>query len=343
MVQISTKSELMLGDEVNCEVTITNNHDKDYYLLLRNTPLQGLRSHMFSVSTSGKEIPYDSILVKQCIPKVLSKEHFALIKAKSSLVSSVDLSEAYSFSSAGAYTVQLRTRFELFADNPNNISVQHVASNHEEFWLHESENQPKLTMGQLVRTRTTAHSLESPLRHEAAAINRARSLRFDGVTTRQREQEATSAFNAAYAVMTPSYKAATPNNALYQEWFGNINNRQKVRIIYSSMKKSMEKDQYTIYFNGPECTPDDCAYTYYRNNVIYTCTDWYKAPAVGFNSKMGTVVHEMTHILKDTEDYEYGRTACRNLAQTNPNKAVNNADNYAYFSECLKIATFELV
>ena len=42
-----------------------------------------------------------------------------------------------------------------------------------------------------------------------------------------------------------------------------------------------------------------------------------------------TLVHEMTHDSANTVDVAYGDRPCKSLAQREPNRAINNADNYA--------------
>jgi peptidyl-Lys metalloendopeptidase len=38
-------------------------------------------------------------------------------------------------------------------------------------------------------------------------------------------------------------------------------------------------------------------------------------------------------VVASTQDYVYGATGAKNLAKTNPTKAVKNADNHEYFAE----------
>lgn len=66
---------------------------------------------------------------------------------------------------------------------------------------------------------------------------------------------------------------------------------------------------------------------------------FFKAPAsTGYDSKLGTLVHEMTHywITGNTNssfDDEYDKTKCLDMAKNNPTKAKENAQNYEYFIE----------
>jgi len=53
------------------------------------------------------------------------------------------------------------------------------------------------------------------------------------------------------------------------------------------------------------------------------------------DSQAGTLIHEMSHftVVANTDDFVYGQTGARNLADTNPANAIMNADNHEYFAE----------
>lgn len=118
---ISTQTKYRIGDDINCEVTITNNDAQDYRLITAETPLEGLRSNTFAVRKHRKVIKYDGIHVKR--PEDHSRQRDVLIRAKSSLVSSVDLSEAYSFHKTGVYRVKLKMNLHFCVDTPTRPST----------------------------------------------------------------------------------------------------------------------------------------------------------------------------------------------------------------------------
>lgn len=62
--------------------------------------------------------------------------------------------------------------------------------------------------------------------------------------------------------------------------------------------------------------------------------------SLGTNSAAGTIVHEMTHLVLNTDDKVYGMKSCTEL--TDPNKLVN-ADNYKYYSELFQLARLSLM
>ena len=68
---------------------------------------------------------------------------------------------------------------------------------------------------------------------------------------------------------------------------------------------------------------------------IYVCSVFWQAPMTGTDSKAGTLIHEMSHftVVAGTDDYVYGQSGAKNLAITNPDNAIMNADNHEYFAE----------
>ena len=113
-----------------------------------------------------------------------------------------------------------------------------------------------------------------------------------------------------------------------------------VRTGYNAIKKCLEKDKVT--FKKWELTDDDdfvyedtYAYVYAgeEENNIYLGGAFWVANKEGLDSKAGTIVHELSHLLHDTEDHHYGPAESKSSAKDDPETATTNADNYAHFSE----------
>jgi len=66
---------------------------------------------------------------------------------------------------------------------------------------------------------------------------------------------------------------------------------------------------------------------------IELARDFWKAQAMGVDSQAGVFVHELSHEVWSTSDHTYGTVNCKALARSNPSLAIDNADNYEYFSE----------
>jgi hypothetical protein len=74
--------------------------------------------------------------------------------------------------------------------------------------------------------------------------------------------------------------------------------------------------------------------------ILKLDTRWNTSPLhrsrTELDSQFQTFVHEITHMLMDTDDIEYGQKSCRLLAKQSPYRAKNNADNWGYFvEECI--------
>ena len=50
---------------------------------------------------------------------------------------------------------------------------------------------------------------------------------------------------------------------------------------------------------------------------------------VGRDSKAGTIIHELSHVVLGTQDYAYGM----NVLSLSSDEAANNADTYEYYAE----------
>lgn len=321
-VSISAKREYKFGDSIVFYVTITNSHSRDYALLARNTPLEGLKSNIFSVTRDGKMIPYDSILVKRASP---AADEYVLIQAKSSVSASVDLSRAYSFESTGEYQVQLKTELQYLNDERG---TQKVSSNIEVFSFAESPNHPKLTEGELHR-RSTLKAMD-------LQTGDGPSLAFDGPsTTNTLEDNAWEMYLMAFDEIVKSYSVACENLPLYTKWFGDPKPANVYHVIhaYFEMWCGMYYNTYVLYFWGPLCERNWYAYTYHYTDTVYLCEIlWTNTTDTGVDGKVGTLVHELSHAIAETIDIEYGQIACLELAKNNPDNTIINADSYSFFS-----------
>jgi hypothetical protein len=61
----------------------------------------------------------------------------------------------------------------------------------------------------------------------------------------------------------------------------------------------------------------------------------WSAPRTGTDSRAGTLIHEVSHfnVVAGTDDIVYGQAGAKSLAASDPNGAINNADNHEYFAE----------
>jgi len=82
-------------------------------------------------------------------------------------------------------------------------------------------------------------------------------------------------------------------------------------------------------------------YAYVRPDKAFVITlgnFFFSASDSGFSSKLGTLIHEMTHftVVGAAKDPKiYGVDEAKALARTNPDEAMKNAENIEYFVEAI--------
>ncbi|CAE6437374.1 unnamed protein product [Rhizoctonia solani] len=122
--------------------------------------------------------------------------------------------------------------------------------------------------------------------------------------------------------------------ARYTEWFGAFDPTRFDRVK-SHFKKIGADASSTIYDCGCK-KPAVYAYVYQDSpGYVYLCDAFWVAPETGTNSRAGTIVHEQSHFVVNggTNDHVYGLMSAHALAVSDPDQAIDNADNHEYFVE----------
>ena len=326
-----------MGDEVTCEVVITNNHNMDYYLLKRHTPLDGIKSHIFAIKGNKADIEYDGYYYKWAAP---TAEEYVLVPGKSSVVSSVALSQAYGFYDPRLYSVHLDTQL-LYSGSPRRAPYsQHLLSNTKFFFLAPSTEQPQLTKAELERREVAALKRASLNTVQAQQQEWMPPVFVNGWTPEERAQTE-FAYSLAYSSALSGITDVDTEPVFYQQWFGKPSNSNKdtVKNVYSTIVNEMKSDSFVLSRYGDGCTETDrnmFGYAVFGKGKITLCYKYlHDSEQSGFDSKMGVIIHEMTHSVSNIKDIAgyYGITKCQLLARDDPAKAIDNADNYEYFSE----------
>ena len=329
---LSTPLEQEMGEDVTCQVEITNNDDVTYYLLKRRTPLEGIKAHIFYIM-KGKDstLKYDGFIFKLGPP--MDKEYIR-IPGRSSASSMVVLSKAYSFDTPSVYSVKLDTTLRYSKSLRGAQLSQRLSSNTAHLTLLSTGRHPKLTEPETLRRqdeqklRDTYH-----LKPSAEYIKPA----FDGNWPWSDKKASQTAFETAYYKAVQSKGAVENSPLVYSRWFGTASNKRKeiVENVYDLIASDMSTYQHILQYFGAHCTMSTYAYTWYLSIRIVLCNLFYRAPTTGFDSQFGIIIHEMSHSSADTDDVEgaYGTLGAQDLASEDPSLAVDNADCYEYFSE----------
>lgn len=332
---ISAADQYEAGKDITCKVVITNSEDQGYYLLKRNTPFDELISHTFQIMQDGILVPYDGLLYQRIPP---TSKDFLRIPAKSSISTSIDLSRFYSLKANSDYNVSMKAMITYYEHNISDTESQVISSNELSFSVIGDESTAKLTEAEVIRKNVSSIKLDSPL-----PVSEPQGYvlpKYSGTPKSGDIQTTDKVYSEVYNNLGLSIPSVNSNVALYTTFFGlrYYGYMDTVRGAYSDIKQEMETYGFTFYFDGPICATKSgiIAYTYKRSSIIYFCSIYRDEPDVkGINTKLGTIIHELSHAVAYTDDLTYGQQSCMALANSQPELAIRNADNYHYFSEPL--------
>jgi len=309
------KDAFAAEDSVLVNVAITNPNKNTIRILRWYTPFDGVKEDLFAVTVNGKVVEYTGADYKRPAPQ--DKDYITL-KAGETLETTIDLASFYDFSESGYYQITYNVEgLQIFSRDVNILTGEDsLASKPSEVW---------------VSGRETKRPSEPPVENVSGSTS------FTGACSSGEQSALLTARDNAYSYSLNSlnYLNTGTVGARYTTWFGKYSssNYNAVRNNFSAIQSAMNSASVTF-----DCACTDSAYAYVYSNQpykIYLCNAFWSAPATGTDSKAGTLVHEMSHfsVVAGTGDYAYGQTAAKRLAQTNPKRAIKNADNHEYFAE----------
>lgn len=327
-----------IGDaQMNLIFEITNAGPKDFYVLKRNTPLEGLKSDCLDVRVNGKQILYDGYFLKRALP---NPEDYVLIGAGETVAVPIEISVAYDVSQPGMYNVKFdESKLVILPAGVNREDFSKMKSVVESFAIENSGEIFKVNEGKAASITVGAAMRKSKKKVIEGQGPEAFALQQPVIKGGSTEQKkiVKNAHEKGYE-FTATAVRELGNNQQYILWFGSHDSSREtiVKDNYSKIKKMMESMVFTYDLDGSECDDSTFAYTTHGSSTIWLCTQFWKAKATGFNSQAGTMVHEHSHATAFTEDLVYGEEECKKLAALHPNQSINNADSYEYFTESCK-------
>jgi len=306
------------------KLATTLHNTGDEALRLLNDPQSVLAPHwetdVFSISrVNGSGWPeFDGVMVKWSPSLAAEGGNFTLIEPGQSVEFTHDLSTRYDFTNSGEGTYDFHA-LDIFT---------HIDSTGNLVSLHGSQNSP-------VSVKISGDLAAIPSMPSSAKF--AKRARFMRCSSAQQAQ-LSAAIPAAqrYAANALSYlERYRWSTSRYTTWFGRYNSNNLGLV--TSHFRAISGGQFSSFTYDCSCT-DAGTYAFVNPNkygYINLCGAFWRAPVTGTDSKGGTLVHECSHFTRNggTQDYAYGQSACRRLAQTNPARAVMNADSHEYFAE----------
>jgi len=308
------QSEFDSAQDVLVSVTVSNPTRHTVRVLKWFTPAEGVEEPLFTVTRDGQPVAYIGAHYKR--PAATGQDYISL-RSGESFTSVVNLGDYYDLSQSGQYEVAYGVAsFNLFDEKGNAFKFRDVLT---------SEKISLTAAGRVPTARPTPPPTPGP---GQSSFNACTDPQITALNTARADAE-------AYASNAENYLLANTQGPRYTTWFG----------VYSSTRYNIVKSNFTDISDAMDnagiafdckCKQNYYAYVYPNQPYkIYLCKVFWNAPATGTDSKAGTLIHEMSHfdVVAGTDDVVYGQTGAKNLAITDPNLAITNADSHEYFAE----------
>lgn len=315
-VRLSAATPVLRGDvDVLVTVEVTNTSRHPVNLLRWQLPGDELEGALFHITRDGERVAYTGPLIKRAAPGAADRLR---LEAGATLRYQVELTGAYDLSRNGRYRIEYLGRGHHGASARDSGSLR---SDPLYLWL-ESRS------AKAVADKKTPPPPPQP------------GIHYAGNCSASQQTALQSAFDAAkgYAQDATSYLVNTPAaaTARYTTWFGAVTTDRWTQATtqFSAIREAFASQPVTL---DCKCNKRGIyAYVYPdKPYTIYLCGAFWAAPLTGTDSRAGTLIHEMSHFnaVAGTDDWVYGQAGARDLALTDPDKALNNADSHEYFAE----------
>jgi peptidyl-Lys metalloendopeptidase len=317
------------------EFKVTNSSRETMRIPSWQLPTGVLQQNLFEVHYNGKPVRYTGPMIKRAAP---TEADLITLRPGESRLVTVDLSTAYDLSRGGEYTVKFRSYLQGARSGSGrmvaarNGGLAKVESAPLRLWVDASNPVMRLKNGD---GRVGIQARKPPTGGGGTVVN---GVTYVGCSSTQ-INGAGSAVNAArnYSENAKGYLAGSTVGARYTTWFGAYTSTRwnTAKSHFVSIDSAMDQSAGQIKINCG-CNQSYYAYVYPTQPYqIYVCRAFWSAPNTGTDSKAGTLIHEMSHFnaVAGTDDIVYGQSGAKSLALSDPNGALNNADNHEYFAE----------
>ena len=309
------------------EVIVTNTSRTTVRVPKWQLPTAFADSKVFHVTRDGMPVEFEGRMIKRAVPTAAD---FAVIRPGRAIRTVVDLPQAYDFRKAGTYTITYAAPLQW-------------ASLTGRVHLKERSGAPMVAQSAPVQvfvdaTKASGARPPKPVLPANPTLSDVLGVNYSGCTANQQSLLNQAVLSArAYSENAKGYLNGNSQGPRYTTWFGAYTSTRytTAQQNFAKIDTAMDQTGGQVTINCA-CSDNYFAYVYPTQPYqIWVCNAFWSAPLIGTDSKAGTLIHEMSHfdVVANTEDYAYGQTAARNLANSNPTNALGNADNHEYFAE----------
>jgi len=321
------------GARLNVDFSLTNIYSEPLTICTWNTPLDKsndvMRANMFqAANVMGEVAPYIGIVTKR--RPVLSD--FITLQPGQTIHATIDLLKGYWFPVEGHYTVSLQSSIYVHFGE---FEFDEVATfnNFEVYDLTSTDSLIFNIKGVKPAPKWMDSDSDEPQLGTVTPLANCNSTRATDIRTADTN-------SGTLLTRVVNYMRNACNGGWYVTWMGvcDANRYNTVRDNYNKIA-NRQNAGYRVDCAGSSCSANVFAYVFPNDSTftVYVCGAFWTANigTCQWDSKPGTLIHELSHFtpVAATQDNAYGRSACQNLAATNPNSAIRNADNYEYLSE----------
>jgi peptidyl-Lys metalloendopeptidase len=308
------QGEFDSGEEVLVTVNISNSTKHTVKILKWYTAVEGVEESLFAVTRDGEPVAYTGPIYKR--PAATGQDYISL-KSGESITSVVNLGGYYDLSASGQYEVFYAVAsFNMFNEKGNAFKFKDVLT---------SEKISFKGNGSNGKGKPTPPPPPPPGGNTFNSCDAGQQ----SLLVAARDQA------KIYAANSENYLLAGNQGSRYTTWFGQFSSGRYDTVKNNFIAISNAMDNAGVQFDC-KCKQPYYAYVYPNDPYkIYLCKVFWQAPLSGTDSKAGTLIHEMSHfdVVAGTDDVVYGKTGAMNLASTDPNAAITNADSHEYFAE----------
>ena len=314
------------------ELKLTNNSDQILRIPYWQLPSAAPDSDVFEVFRNGRPVKYVGPMIKRGPASDADLITFQPYETK---VVTVDLAQAYDLSESGDYSV----RFHSVLQDAKTDQGRRIAAPGGR--LASLESAPLhlwVDAGNPLRDLKGGGSTLKGKPGGGGGGTVVNGVSFVSCSSTQIADAGTAVVEARkYSENAKGYLAGSNVGARYTTWFGAYTNSR-----YATAQQHFVAIDGALDQSNGEVTIDcSCRQSYYafvypdKPYQIHVCKAFWTAPMTGTDSKAGTLIHETSHftVVAGTNDHVYGQSGAKNLALTDPDSALDNADNHEYFAE----------
>lgn len=312
-----------LGDDIVATLTITNRELDSIGINIPVTASGKLKSDIFTLSKDNEFIEYRGVFIK-------AKTEPVLLSFNQSIAFSFSLGREYEIESSGNYTLEL---------NAEEYPVASHAKTSCKFYVHsDSFSKPSLSWRQLEEESGRVSKILYKQFGTHTAHHAGDKQFADLKTAHEKALSVSSYINDFLSICHD--KLAGALHLTYQSIFCNQSlGWKKTLDQFSKIHEFLERD--VVYHFGIGCEEGVYAYVYSKdpNKNIYLCDGYNEATTYPnevnqVDTKMGVILHEMSHLAVRSKDHFYGLPKCISHAlKCNLATTTTNADCIQYFGE----------